>query len=154
MLFIRTVHISKFSGRKGRFDNCFSNHHGGVSIFEKECAISCSGDICTHIHKFYQSTVFVPIIYCEFSKEECESLMASLSGKPKPVFKSSKSDNGDDCHLDISGVSSNQIDKLSGFCTENLRFRLCDTGNALVWDEDTKVMLLAAKEKFELSYNS
>jgi hypothetical protein len=154
MLFVRAVHINKFSRSKKRFQSCFSNHQGGISIFDKECAVRQSGSICNHISKYYYSAVDSPIIYCIFSTEIVQEVLTKNKVKSKAIYKISGSTTGDECHYDIENLKNSEADKLTPECRINKSFFSCNPDQQLDFsDEATLKWLSDARDDFENRLN-
>ena len=124
MSFVRTINITKFSRKKRRFHNCFTNFGDGISIFSHECAVEQNGTICKHIEKYYLSTVKTPILYCVF---ELDELNAFDTNTETPFsLSSSISETGDTCHIDIYNMTNKDGEKFTKkiVCIPNLQ--ICD----------------------------
>ena len=99
MLAIRTIHIRHFHPRRKRFTSeAFKRFGDGISVFDHECALGVSGDVCGHIRRFYQpGAASEPPIYWAFDT-------GSLPSGHRLVRETSAS--GDDCHYDIRDMSN------------------------------------------------
>ncbi len=96
MPYVRTIHNRYFDVEKNQFTAEFftKGDNGGISIFDYECAIGTSEEICQHIHRFYPFVSTTPPSYYIIPDgtipEEC-----NIVTEP--------SESGDECHRDIFG---------------------------------------------------
>lgn len=97
MSFIRAININKHYSKKNKrlAGMAFrpSSTNGGISVFDKDCAIRDSGTICRHIERFYAGIAGTPIVFWE---------VPDGSIPPLPcVVEPTDSDSGDKCHYEF-----------------------------------------------------
>src|SRR5438445_1408970 len=98
MEYVRILSRRHWGRRKSRFQSLAfkpSSTDGGISVFDKQCAIRRSGNICGHIRSFYHHISDEPPIFWEFSN----SILPQGT-----TFTNEVSDNGDECHGNITGL--------------------------------------------------
>ena len=106
MELIRILHVNHFDGRRKRFTSLAfknSSDNGGISAFDKQCAIDAGNTACQHIRRFYEQIVDEPPIFWEFSPE---SLFTNVT------LEQQDSDTGDVCHYNIKNLTDKNAKKV------------------------------------------
>ena len=99
---VRALPIIKYSATAGRFQSdTFGEINGGVSVFDKECAIGASQTTCAHIATYYGSTVGLPPIFCVIDVDD----MLNQPGFENAKVEYTEVSNGDACHMDVTGTT-------------------------------------------------
>ena len=103
-MLVRLLHKNHYDFNDGRFKSLAfrpSSTGGGLSVVSNDCAVRKSGDICSHIRKFYGNTRIVsdPPIFWAFLKE-------ILQIEVRVVMEDGES--GDECHCNVYGVTQQQ----------------------------------------------
>src|SRR5947207_13677169 len=123
MEYVRILSRQHWDGRKGRFNSLAftpSSTDGGISVFDKQCAVLRSGTICGHIRTFYHRISDEPPIFWEFSN----SILPQGT-----TFTEEVSDQGDECHRNISGLDKKQArDVFRGIGFQE--FQMCEDGSS------------------------
>jgi hypothetical protein len=88
-----------------------------MSVFELTCAEAASGLVCDHIRTFYKSIGGEPPVF--YILEETEL-------PPGYKIEAVRSDSGDECHRDVTGVSNGQIKKAFKDRRHWNNFFICD----------------------------
>ena len=93
MPYIRIVHPLRYDIQKERFQSTAfqPSTNNGISVFDEECGIKCSGSVCQHIRKYYSQVHGEPIIYTIVPNDFFEA----------DKVNKTPSNTGDDCHADI-----------------------------------------------------
>jgi hypothetical protein len=124
MVFIRVVNPDyHFDHNTGRFkDLAFRPQRGadginGVSCFERACADQKSGSVCKHIGAFYRQIASAPAVFWAFEQSDI----------PEAGSIVQKTENGDECHHNISGISGEKLRKIpKSWKIEDMT--ICNTG--------------------------
>lgn len=119
MEYVRLFHPNHFDSRLGRFkSSAFKNssNGGGASIFELDCGIKISGDVCSHIKRFYPNVGGDPAVYWVFEADELPQ-GSSLEAAP--------SNTGDLCHRNIKNVSDTYLRSIV-IKLKTTNFMICD----------------------------
>lgn len=88
-----------------------------MSVIETECALISSGEICSHIERFYPHISGEPAIFCRIPVSELP-IGAEVRVTP--------SDLGDDCHREIEGVGNGALKKHFRAKRHFTNFYICD----------------------------
>src|SRR2546425_278725 len=102
MQYVRILSRRHWDGRRKRFQSLAfkpSSTDGGISSFDKQCAIRRSGNVCHHIHTHYNHISDEPPLFWEFDG----SILPQGS-----TFSPEASDRGDECHGNITGLNIKQ----------------------------------------------
>ena len=118
--FIRIFHFEHYSPELGRYTSAAfqpASSGLGLSVFDSQCGIDCSGDECNHIQNFYGGDRGNSSVFWRFSDD---ILPAGCDVVATP------SASGDKCHRNIRGVTRKQRSRIAGenFQIENLE--ICD----------------------------
>ena len=94
MSFIRAINITlHYSKKKKRLASLAfrpSSSNGGISVFDKNCAIRNSGTICDHIKRYYSRIARTPIVFWEVPDDTIPPLPC--------IVRQTDGENGDECH--------------------------------------------------------
>ena len=109
-----------YSRELGRFTSAAfqpSSSGLGISVFDSQCGIDCSGSECRHIQRFYEGDPGSASIFWRFS---ADILPAGCEVVATP------SASGDKCHRNVTEVSRSQRRRIASgnFQIENLE--ICD----------------------------
>ena len=105
MELIRILHANHFDRRKKRFTSLAfknSSNNGGISVFDKQCALETGSTACQHIGRFYEQITDGQPIFWEFSSER---LFASAT------LEQQDSNTGDVCHYNIKNLTDKDAKK-------------------------------------------
>ena len=121
MPLIRVLNAIWYDHHLGRFSSLAFNpsSNGGISVFHKDCAIRTSGDVCSHIDRFYKSVSGEPPLFWELP-EDLEKLCE---------LDSDLSDTEDACHDDIINLKKNRARQLFKRYHKLGDIKICDDGN-------------------------
>ena len=104
MELVRILHPDEYEPQRKRFrSTAFEPYDdlGDISVFEETCALGASGSLCRHVTIFYPETVPAgtppPAFYLWRFADSALPAGCALTQK--------KSDSGDDCHHNISGLT-------------------------------------------------
>ena len=106
MGFVRVISQKHFDPKKKRFQSLAfkpSSTDGGISVFDQDCAIQVSGNLCTHIQKFYSQVAGDPPIFWKIPES---ILPADIS------ITQSVSSSGDQCHFNIGQITEKDARKI------------------------------------------
>jgi hypothetical protein len=84
---------------------------GGISVIDAECARRATeSGVCSHIDIYYRSAVKrPPFLYWVFNT----TLLEEHFGKDDFHLVNTPTESGDDCHIDIKGISNNRAKKFA-----------------------------------------
>jgi len=103
MEYVRILHPREYKPKLGRFNSgAFTNSSGGgLSVFERACAIRASKSLCEHIARHYEQVAGFPPIFWPFVTNEL----------PEGWRLELDSSRGDDCHFNLMGLHDNALRK-------------------------------------------
>ena len=125
MQLIRFISRKFYDHRKRRFQSlAFKNSsgEGGISVLDKSCILEQKRSICSHLRQFYSRSTGDPPIFWEFSKK-------SLPQRNLNLVDTSESDNPDECHYNLMGLSDKQARQIFYGLDWRNCFKICHHDN-------------------------
>ena len=117
---IRLIHPLYYSYEKSRFKSeAIESSDDGLSVIELDCCVANSGDVCTHVRKYYPSGISgePPV----FLRLKVDQLPATAS------LRQETSDTGDECHHLVNDVPKSVYRNIVKNTTLD-KFEICDEG--------------------------